>query len=510
MPNLPIYLRDPNEDPFLGEGEFSDQDQLNPSAPPTPLNAGSPVPGGMPITSPSGLPPLDASRYASAAQNVAKLQSAKPEAPSPKWWQRLAAAGAGGLAGYSNAAGRTKHPIDTEALGGSILGKPQYEKKLSDWTNKVQGAQALADAEKGSLDWASKLRKASSEESLQSAQARHADSQSGVENATAESIRAEGKNRYLKVGDGIFDKTLGDWKTPPTSKLDTMTIDPIWAKEHLPFLKPDLGGEFVVPIKGLDSIINNATKPPAAEKNLPIDQQFLEEYLQLHPGATKAQAITEYHKISQAPERPERPPQALMIGPDGKALVVRPGTQVPTGALTPSGQNTLNVPTAATRTMAEAAPKVMSLIDRSSALVDQQKASLGPLASRWNEFMAGKVGAPNPEFTQLRTNIGLLQTLLMRMHVGARGGQQIMEHFTDLLNSAKQSPENLQAAMGEIRAYAQEVAGSAPHAPEALHVAAPQVGAKQNPNPSGYVQGHVYGGLTYLGGDPNSPGSWKK
>jgi hypothetical protein len=30
-----------------------------------------------------------------------------------------------------------------------------------------------------------------------------------------------------------------------------------------------------------------------------------------------------------------------------------------------------------------------------------------------------------------------------------------------------------------------------------------------NPNPNGYVAGHVYGGLTYLGGDPNQKSSWR-
>ena len=36
------------------------------------------------------------------------------------------------------------------------------------------------------------------------------------------------------------------------------------------------------------------------------------------------------------------------------------------------------------------------------------------------------------------------------------------------------------------------------------------VGRSGNPNPTGYIQGHVYGGLTYLGGDPNNAASWKK
>jgi hypothetical protein len=114
--------------------------------------------------------------------------------------------------------------------------------------------------------------------------------------------------------------------------------------------------------------------------------------------------------------------------------------------------------TSSTKTMTEAAPRVLELADRVTKLIDEQVKTLGPAGSRWNEFMAGKVGAPNPEFTKLRTNVGLLTTLLMRMHVGARGGEYIMKHFQDLIDSGKQSPENLKAAIGEIRTYAQDVA----------------------------------------------------
>ena len=114
--------------------------------------------------------------------------------------------------------------------------------------------------------------------------------------------------------------------------------------------------------------------------------------------------------------------------------------------------------TGTTRTMIETAPRVIDLANRVHDLVVQQQATLGPAASRWQEFMAGTVGAPNPEFTALRTDVGLLQTLLMRMHVGARGGTQIMQHFQGLLDSSKQSPENLLSSLGEITSYAKTVA----------------------------------------------------
>lgn len=38
----------------------------------------------------------------------------------------------------------------------------------------------------------------------------------------------------------------------------------------------------------------------------------------------------------------------------------------------------------------------------------------------------------------------------------------------------------------------------------------PNTAAPSNPNPNGYVVGHVYGGMTYLGGEPKNQASWKK
>jgi hypothetical protein len=63
----------------------------------------------------------------------------------------------------------------------------------------------------------------------------------------------------------------------------------------------------------------------------------------------------------------------------------------------------------------------------------------------------------DPAFTALRTNAALLQTALMRMHVGARGGELIMQHFKDLFDVGKQSAPNLKAALDEISHYADDV-----------------------------------------------------
>lgn len=111
-------------------------------------------------------------------------------------------------------------------------------------------------------------------------------------------------------------------------------------------------------------------------------------------------------------------------------------------------------PTSTTQTMRETAPEVTKFVDRINPLIDQLKGQLGPGSGRWSEFWAGKVGAKDPQFTKLRTDVGLLTTLLMRMHVGARGGTQMIDHFRGLIDAGKQDPDNMKAALEEIRTYA--------------------------------------------------------
>jgi hypothetical protein len=116
-----------------------------------------------------------------------------------------------------------------------------------------------------------------------------------------------------------------------------------------------------------------------------------------------------------------------------------------------------NATTVTTKSMMEAAPKVLNFVERIRPLIEQSRSKMGPAAGRWSEMWAGKIGAEDPLFTRLRTNVGLLQTLLMRMHVGARGGEYIMQHFENLINSGKQDPDNLLAALGEIQLYANDL-----------------------------------------------------
>lgn len=120
--------------------------------------------------------------------------------------------------------------------------------------------------------------------------------------------------------------------------------------------------------------------------------------------------------------------------------------------------------TANTKGMIQSAPIVLKLAERIKPMIDKLNSDLGPTEGRWSEFWAGKVGASKPEYTKLRTDVGLLTTKLMQMHVGSRGGEHIMAHFKELIDVGKQSPENLKAALDEIELYAHDVQAEKPGA----------------------------------------------
>jgi hypothetical protein len=116
-----------------------------------------------------------------------------------------------------------------------------------------------------------------------------------------------------------------------------------------------------------------------------------------------------------------------------------------------------DMPTNDIKVMQQSVPSVLQLIRQSREDMKNALDSLGPLAGRWSELSSGKVGASNPEYRKLQTDIGLLQTRLMKMHVGARGGVEMMTHFKNYFNAAKDSPENLEAAFNAVETYANEV-----------------------------------------------------
>ena len=83
----------------------------------------------------------------------------------------------------------------------------------------------------------------------------------------------------------------------------------------------------------------------------------------------------------------------------------------------------------------------------------QAKGNLGVVGSRWNDFLAGKVGEGDPDFQSLRTNMGLLSTKLMQAHVGSRGSAQMLEHFKELADYRITDAKTLLSALSAEHKY---------------------------------------------------------
>jgi hypothetical protein len=96
-------------------------------------------------TTQAELPTALGSSYDTLEDRWRKFPKMKDPAKIP-WWQRGLAGAAGFGAGWSNAASRTRRPIDIAAMQGNIL-QPEYGEKLAAWRSSLAPAEAEAQIE---------------------------------------------------------------------------------------------------------------------------------------------------------------------------------------------------------------------------------------------------------------------------------------------------------------------------------------------------------------------------
>lgn len=192
-------------------------------------------------------------------------------------------------------------------------------------------------------------------------------------------------------------------------------------------------------------------------------------------------------------------PQLLPMLPQilkGAGLNVPPGVDVsgiPAGmprdnSGNPIGTAMPEAPTQQTRSRGQFAESgVTDQLPRINKEIDALGDELGPVAGRYNEFMAGTVGADNPKFTKLRTGLQNIATAWMRLHANSDGARQ---EFEAALARAK-TPANLKAALesiGEQAAdYVKRGKGNQPSGGE---------GGPPKPEPGMKVQSRTVNGKT--------------
>lgn len=124
-------------------------------------------------------------------------------------------------------------------------------------------------------------------------------------------------------------------------------------------------------------------------------------------------------------------------------------------------------PTATARSTSEFAKTVLPHFDSLRSLIQQADAKgyIGPAAGRlYGQFLAGKVGSTgNADADQLlgrlRATDMLLKSGTMKVHFGSRGGTNMYDHFSDMLNSGKQSAAVLNGSLDGMQEFIEGYAG---------------------------------------------------
>lgn len=156
-------------------------------------------------------------------------------------------------------------------------------------------------------------------------------------------------------------------------------------------------------------------------------------------------------QIAAAGVRASYQPQSV-LDENGNPITVSAREAI-ANRMTPAGREPVGL-TSSSRSMGEVAQVINQHIPNIDAQIDKMGDKLGAISGRWDEFMTGKVGAGDPDFERLRTNISMLQSGMARTHMGARGGQMFMDRMKALVDSGKMDAATLKAGVDTLGEWA--------------------------------------------------------
>jgi hypothetical protein len=260
--------------------------------------------------------------------------------------------------------------------------------------------------------------------------------------------------------------SLDAWKTSGGTLTNVITQEKIGGLSNIPVLNTGLQTRWQVlhpgePLPDQFKLASNAS---------PSDFERVDKLLEATEKgqATKAQQDTVNSIRAQTFEmQREKTDINPVVGVDpksGRPVLVPMGQAQQMGIQNPmkadadmvnkamAGRHWVNL--ASKEAPADAPPEEMGIMQLINKLDAEGK--LGPLASRWNDFMANKFGEGDAEYKALSTKMSLSSTLLAQAHVGNRSGAQIIEHFEDLANQKKLDGPTLKAGFASELDYVRD------------------------------------------------------
>lgn len=272
---------------------------------------------------------------------------------------------------------------------------------------------------------------------------------------------------------------------------------------------------------GPDGHVISGAQPYAKPSAAPHDA--FHEWLEAHPGAT----YDDFLKAEQAARGSGQRPTGMALYAAIRAIeaashvdprlepvipffLKAAGIDAPAGidfskppAGQPENENGVPIgtdkpesPTASTRGRGQFAKPVVDQIARMRNEINRLGPKLGPLAGRWYDFYVGKIGADDPEYYGLRTDLKNLATAWMRLHANSDSARQEFEQML----SGSRSPADLQASLSRIEDQANDYVK--------MGEGRPQAGGTQQkskwsaPKDAPSAQGVADGQVLYMDGKP--------
>lgn len=199
-----------------------------------------------------------------------------------------------------------------------------------------------------------------------------------------------------------------------------------------------------------------ATVKPASDKEDPLDRQYADA-IQSGDHETAARILKVKSDLAKAGQAPQRAPQTTVILPSGEVHVAKPGEVLPQGTQNVAGFATQGRPTTQERNISAQAAIAAEGIPQVIHEIDQLGDKLGPVQGRWNDFVQGKLGMDDPKFAGLRADLLMVSSAVALAHARGRLPENLREEFDHMINSPKQTPENIKAVLNHILPWMQRM-----------------------------------------------------
>ncbi len=146
-----------------------------------------------------------------------------------------------------------------------------------------------------------------------------------------------------------------------------------------------------------------------------------------------------------------------------------------------ASQDDPNKLTTMMKTQKQQAQATLPAIDKALDETEKIAGQLGPTQGRWNEFWQGQVGASDPAYAHYKDEIGMISTAVTLAHARGRMSNELFEHFQNMFDAGKQSPENMIQALNVAKEWLGTYANMGESGSPVSGGSAPPPGAKVIP-----------------------------